>query len=1001
MDEWEITFKIDHPHTSVSMIIIILGAYLFSGAVAHPDFHSVLPTGPAAFVSLSAILEQHTTIRNTNTGNDDQVILGSTTYCATNLEINSRRLTLLGDQSTLTHEGANIHSKQKMAKSAKTTTGLPQEPITSVLLLVNCTIVLDSLNLVVNMEHCSICSIAASHLSVKNCEVSSSMSLSPFVVDSWSAGTSSAISIENSCYSGSSSTTILPFVGVDSAMDSLNSGRSADLFAGTEGPGLTICGTGLSILDSSLPLSTGPLFSFTKPSRGSEERGPVLEVETVLLSSLVQNVTSPNIANCWMAGASQKMIGTRIRESTNHISGTGCVDMNFGGSLLSLNSSFSNCVRTLQSLPNDEQDKIGQKFKDGDRLTASNLSTSNILISSCTFDTMSFDVPTANLVGGAAISISERIVPITIQRCSFYKCSVTGQESDGGAVLLRFLTSKPSTAPIRLSDSSFIDCTNTFVPQTLNSGTNCGGGICVYFCSDVSLERLSFLNCFATLRGGAMYLDVVKGKVSNVLMDSCRGHFGGGVSQVQGSLKHSYLHFRHCSCTSTTGAEDISADQNTYSSGNPFSDCDTTASDPIVYDHSGKQIKNWLSSVSTTMQLVHFSIGFGQNSATLSVTASEAVSGTMIVVVEGGNVPRLASVTFSSNSTGEGTVPIETNGVLEEGTIYGIRAAAMKGRVLVWNMVVGATAKLLDENRTNVIVSGIILSEGTYFVMVKDKTTGTTETLTLSMTLSGKSLLSVEKELSVEYEAGKLQYEHEYSVEEVVCNGASVDVKSGTSFVIPPQPSRLAEVKVVNTSDWVTLTLTGTVFYSSEYSVTLTEVTESSEKHTKTITLSRNASRGVMKEWKAILFPIESEDLKYGKTYSVTSMIPTDGTDSIEISAAPFKIPTEPGRIIGVSCELDASGNTTSLKLRGRQIPSGTYKVVLNEENGPSFDITFSGGLSEERDSDMKSLEIYGSSRLLTFGTTFTLFSVGSFLIDTRNHSFRTANEPARIVGVS
>ncbi|KAK2949910.1 hypothetical protein BLNAU_15139 [Blattamonas nauphoetae] len=979
------------------MILFILGARLFSGAVAHPDFHSAFPTSPAVFVPLSAIIEQHQSNRNTNTDNGEQFVLGSTTYCATSLEINSRHLTLLGDRSTLTHEGTNIHSKQKMDKSAKTTTGLPQKPLHSVLLLVNCTIVLDSLNLVVNVEHCSICSIAASDLSVKNCEVSSTMSLSPFVVDSWSAGTSSSISIENSRYSGFSSTTILPFVDVDSAMDSLNSGRSADLFAGTEGPKVTICGTGLSILDSSLPLSTGPLFSFTKTTRGSEESGSVLEVETVLLSSLVQNVTSPNIANCWMAGASQKMIGTRLRESTNHISGTGCVDMNFGGSLLSLNSSFSNCVRTLQSLPNDEQDKIGQKFKQGDRLTVDNLSTSNILINSCTFDTMSFHDSTGFIEEAAAIDICQRDVPITIQRCSFYKCAVTGQHPDGGAIYLRYSSSYPNNNKIHVSDSSFVDCTTTLTPSTLTEGTNCGGGICITSCLDITLERLSFHHCFATSRGGGMYLDRSLGTVSNVLLDTCESMIGGGMFQVLGSITHSFIFFRNN--IAATGAEDTA--YLPAPDTNPFTNCDTTASDPTCYVQWGTPIKDWFSSISAEMQLIDFSINFGQDSATLSVTAAEAVSGSMIVVVEGGNMPRLASVSFSSNTKGEGTVPIEMNGVLEAGTIYGIRAAGMKGRVLFGNMVVGATAKLLDENRTNVIVSGIILSEGTYFVMVKDTTTGTTETLTLPMTLSGKSLLSVEKELSVEYEAGKLQYEHEYSVEEVLCDGASVSVKSGTSFVIPPQPSRLAEVKVINASDWVALTLTGTVFYSSEYSVTLTEVTESSEKHTKTITLSKNASRGVMKEWKAILFPIESQDLKYGKTYCVTSMIPTDGTDSIAISAAPFKIPDEPARIIGVSCVLDENKNTTSFKLRGRQIPTGIHKIILNNASGVSFNVEFSGGLSEVRDSDVKSLEIYGTTPVLSFNTAYSLFSVGSFLIDTRNHSFSTPVEPARIVGVS
>ncbi|KAK2953841.1 hypothetical protein BLNAU_11244 [Blattamonas nauphoetae] len=154
------------------------------------------------------------------------------------------------------------------------------------------------------------------------------------------------------------------------------------------------------------------------------------------------------------------------------------------------------------------------------------------------------------------------------------------------------------------------------------------------------------------------------------------------------------------------------------------------------------------------------------------------------------------------------------------------------------------------------------------------------------------------------------------------------------------------------------------------------------------------------------LYPIDSAELKYGTKYTVISVL-RDTTSLAVKDGLSFTTPDEPARIVGIWAELDSSGNMTLVTLRGRQIVTGSYTVRLNSESGPSFSISFSDGVSDERNSSVATVPIFGDSPILSFGTTYTLFSVvptsspsTPLLIDPNPNSF-LISEPSRLVSIS
>ncbi|KAK2945759.1 hypothetical protein BLNAU_19315 [Blattamonas nauphoetae] len=194
--------------------------------------------------------------------------------------------------------------------------------------------------------------------------------------------------------------------------------------------------------------------------------------------------------------------------------------------------------------------------------------------------------------------------------------------------------------------------------------------------------------------------------------------------------------------------------------------------------------------------------------------------------------------------------------------------------------------------------------------------------------------------------------------------------------------------------------LTGNKLVSGSYSML---VKDPSGKQTNlSLTLSSSTELSTI----VSLYPISSAELSYGTKYTVTKILRGDKSLFV-LDGLSFTTPDEPARIVGIWGELDTSGNTTNIVVRGRQIPQGTYTLKLDSSSGPSFEVSFSDAVSEERNSSVASVSIFGDQPVLSFNTTYSIFSLTSkispftsILIDANPNSF-IVSEPSRITSLA
>ncbi|KAK2941530.1 hypothetical protein BLNAU_23565 [Blattamonas nauphoetae] len=265
-----------------------------------------------------------------------------------------------------------------------------------------------------------------------------------------------------------------------------------------------------------------------------------------------------------------------------------------------------------------------------------------------------------------------------------------------------------------------------------------------------------------------------------------------------------------------------------------------------------------------------------------------------------------------------------------------------------------------------------------------------------------------------------LKYGSLYSVVSLTSSSLHCLLAGPITFSTPAAPARIktASCSLVGESERsCEVVLSGEALPAgTSFSISLDEIDENGDVIADTTPISLSDKFGGEIDDSALtthtlsitLFPVP-QLMKYSGRYRITSLsissAPTAPT-AVEQTAT-FNVPAEPARIVGIWGKLDASGNTTSITLCGRQIARGSYTVKLNSESGPSFPISFSGEMSDETNSSVASVPIFGDSPVLSFGVTYTLFSVTptsspstSLLIDASPNSF-VISEPTRLISVS
>ncbi|KAK2958231.1 hypothetical protein BLNAU_6718 [Blattamonas nauphoetae] len=157
-------------------------------------------------------------------------------------------------------------------------------------------------------------------------------------------------------------------------------------------------------------------------------------------------------------------------------------------------------------------------------------------------------------------------------------------------------------------------------------------------------------------------------------------------------------------------------------------------------------------------------------------------------------------------------------------------------------------------------------------------------------------------------------------------------------------------------------------------------------------------------------YPITDSVLSYATDYTIVSVKDIWGRAIILPNALNIRTPDEPPRINKMSYSgLDSTGEHLIVRVRGRQMPIGTYTIQLTQ--GGSFDVVFGavkgGETLAERYSETVSVPIYGENKKILFNTLYTINSAfekstgSSIHVSESETEMVTPVEPARITAIT
>ncbi|KAK2949354.1 hypothetical protein BLNAU_15734 [Blattamonas nauphoetae] len=811
---------------------------------------------------------------------------------------------------------------------------------------------------------CSACLLSSSDLTIEGSEIISNMDCSPFIVSGDLDGCGNQIQIIRSSHK-STSNTVLPLVATSQDQRGIDLGTELmnEMALHPASPqSLSIGGVGLSMTNQHFPLGTGPLFTF----QSHHAFDSAIAVGTNLVESSLVNVTSssPSSPGKQHFGSEvrQLVVGSCVRKSTNHDSGTGMMSPNFGGNLKCLNTSFSSCVRQRNTeLSFSFENRTNSS--DPARLNNVTSDVTSVSFTLCTFNEMT--VADGNLGGGAAILLFQTSSSLTITTCYFHKCTCTADNDDGGAICFKYsLTSKK---PISISASSFADC----------SANDCGGSILALNASSSLIDKCIFEWSKAD-KDGAVFIRSDAMTVSNTAFVDCSASSRAGtiyVHQVT-TLSLSFIPFRGCASTKDPNGKDIyfSENSSTQITSDMIQSCDSTSGEPNVYFQKDSKISSTLVpqiDPSTNVTIMSFDVAFDENEATVSVTTTKPIKGTMAVLLDGSNVPRLVHVVFGDDTTtsnlGTAVVSSGENGILPRAD-YVFRSAAVTGyRIFVGPFIFEASSTLDGLSTAEIVVKGANLEEGSYWMVIRKEEFERN----IPLTLSNSTTLTGTAQLDSTPEDG-LEWSTEYDVTKVTWDGNGVELeqaiplRESLTLTTPAEPPRITSVDCAlnGKKDVVIVELTGRKLTSDGQ--TLAVVSRTSNELTSSGELFNVTSTKCFVNF-SIGSSESSTHVVFGGTYDLKSF--ESELSSIAVKSGLFFEVPHPPRITSLTPETEVSSSTFVLSVSGENLPSGkTFTVTLI--SGHSFSVTFSstsGGTS--------TINIGGSGQL-QYNTDYTIKSV-------------------------
>ncbi|KAK2942915.1 hypothetical protein BLNAU_22174 [Blattamonas nauphoetae] len=812
--------------------------------------------------------------------------------------------------------------------------------------ITNSTFSVSGVHAIMNSNEQSVCSISASIVRFSDSWITSSSDICPFLIrpsEHFGLPVESII-ILSKIHRRSQTGSIGPFVGLADPHPQMVSSASTDWsdLPTTEMKAISVVGTDLLLDTQHLVSGTGPLFSFGMTEQGIRLATSrcALQMETSLIRSTLVNMTSSSVFSpdkqIFGSTVDQRMVGSCVRQSTNHESGTGMMSPNLGGNLMCLNTSFSSCIRVrntdiIYSCENITQTHIGRLYSVSSEVTS-------ITYTLCTFNEMAETVAPGWREGGAAMFISTPSSSLTVRSCFFHKCTCTGHENNLGGAIFYHCSSSPSI-PLRFSASSFTECSTNYSAGSIycysqssilmykcffqRSASAGDGAVNIHHADTVTIFNSAFVDCYASFQAGAL-----------ALIETTT--FSLSFSQFRKNLKIVVQNGRDVYIWDKTSSQ-ITADM--------FQFCDSTSGAPNVYFEADKtDNNNFVPQISSTPTIKSVDVSFDGDEATVTVETEEAIRGTMGVLFNGSNVPRLVHVVFGDRRTdstvGKGVVSSGSNGVLPSATYIRRNTTLAPFPIPA---IRTAEAVLKDWNTTEIVLSGVHLEEGSYSVLIAKES----NTFNITLTRSCSRTLVGTAPLYPSTAEGRLEWSTEYKVMIVMClpdgeqQEEQVELKGSVTFTTPAEPPRIESVgcSLNGKKDMAIVELIGRALSSSGHPVVTSgssgEVSSSGGIFNVTSTnCFVNFSIGSSED---------SSHVVFGGRYELLS-VGTDSSSFAVNSGLFFEVP-HPPRISSIAAPSEVSSSTFVLSVSGEYLPSGsTFTVTLT--SGHICTVSFSSASS-------------------------------------------------------
>ncbi|KAK2948049.1 hypothetical protein BLNAU_16996 [Blattamonas nauphoetae] len=912
-----------------------------------------------------------------------EVNLNHGTYHSNAYLMDSVSLSLHGSDTTICRTSSLAKTETMDDQNSENNEYTNENSNPFIFLFMNSTISMSHLSLDCGWRGTSVGRISSSRLTIDNCPIISNSESSPFVIhNGWDDSGSSIFFVDCShCSIDKSSLLALVSLTPSHVTNQRHTDNSHD-----ESSTLVSC-SGLSLCDTHLSIGSGPLVALTSSTERST--GIRNKLETVLIGSRLVNMTSgeeKEALDGWRG--SQKILGSSVTLSTNHLYGTTCIDMNLGGSLLCSNTSFSHCHSSLKPEYVDARTYTLQHKTGTDQQKFYFIETDDMTFRRCTFLSMTSSSQ------GAAIYLYRSHAGLTVSECSFSKCQAT---SAGGAINFGQLPEK--NTPIEVTSSLFVDCT-----------ADRAAAIYIFIASACTITNVVFQNLVASSDDGALHVsraDVYS--LSNCafkqcVAEDCSSSGGGMTLHLIPTLTMDSVLFRECSADRGNDIYCSSGIGTILELTPRITNCDSTSEMPNVYLSSSSD-STLIPAVPDTSTASLVQIGSNpsadQTSSTIQMKVSENVDGKILVLVDNtdqhespndDSPPTIARLlTFDFSSSIDSVTQTVSFGEWEE-LQYESEYCVIGSSIAKTRLSFSSTIALTTPNPARIVqlvcslgsgtdhcwlqLKGRTLPIGTYTVKLVGiddfsfsvSFDGTTGTNTLNMFSSRHS----ERLFG---SGSKLSFSTKYEVASVTFEGSSETVildPPRLFFTTPAEQPRLTSVGPVSfkddsTKDTILIPLVGVNLPNGEYVLKL--LSSSSESISFQVIFNSDSTTV-----EVVVYSKNSSEikLKFGMTYTVEEL--TSGATTYLIDQAlSIEVPAEPKRIEEGRVTLNGAKDEATLRLKGRALTDGSYSLKLYSV---SSELPSETSLSDSGELLVKVPISPLPSSILSFGETYTISSL-------------------------